>query len=224
VHPATSACFGLRAAVAPGLGAACSYPCERALTRCCPRASPFAGGTWRLGEGVGCATSSSCSRPSDMACERLLRRRGRRHHPQPRYRFEPGPAAPGASRARFRVGRNAALAPSLLSAAAVRPSRQCGHEPSALLLLPRDDSDLLRSRARTCSDRGRVCRPPATADFKGRDGRRAFPGSRRDAPGRPPSVGRVRSPVARSAPLRRSRRSAPNRLDRWTVRARRPAA
>ena len=35
---------------------------------------------------------------------------------------------------------------------------------------------------------------------------------------------RVRSPVARSAPLRRSRRSARNRLVRWTVRAHPPAA
>src|SRR5215212_8452246 len=67
-------------------------------------------------------------------------------------------------------------------------------------------------------------RPPPTADFKGRDARRASPGSRRDAPSRPPTVGCVRSPVARSVPLRRSRRSARNRLDRWPVRARPPAA
>jgi hypothetical protein len=32
-------------------------------------------------------------------------------------------------------------------------------------------------------------RPPATADFKGRDARRASPGSRRDAPNRPPAAG-----------------------------------
>jgi hypothetical protein len=74
------------------------------------------------------------------------------------------------------------------------------------------------------SDRGRPDRPPPNADFKGRDARRAFPGSRRDAPSRPPTVGRVRSPLARNAPLRRPRRSARNRLDRWTVRARPPAA
>jgi hypothetical protein len=66
----------------------------------------------------------------------------------------------------------------------------------------------------TSSDRGRSDRPPPTADFKRRDARRACPGSRRDAPSRPPTAGRVRSPVARSAPLQRSRRSARNRLDR----------
>src|SRR3954471_6792994 len=64
----------------------------------------------------------------------------------------------------------------------------------------------------------------ATNRFRGRDAGRAVPESRRDAPGRPPCVGFVRSPVARSAPLRRSRRSGRNRLDRWTVRARPPAA
>ncbi len=67
-------------------------------------------------------------------------------------------------------------------------------------------------------------RPPPTADVKGRDARRASPGLRRGAPSRPPSVGRVRSPVPQSAPLRRSQRSARNRLDRSPVRVRLPAA
>jgi hypothetical protein len=94
------------------------------------------------------------------------------------------------------------------------------HLPSRL----RGYSRLGVTRDISSSDRGRPDRPPPTADFKGLDARRASPGSRRDAPSRPPSVGRVRSPVARSAPLRGSRRSARNRLDRWTVRARPPAA
>jgi hypothetical protein len=80
----------------------------------------------------------------------------------------------------------------------------------------------VRSRPQSCR-RGSDC-PPPTADFKGRGARRASPGSKRDAPSRPPSVGCVRSPVAPSAPLRRSQRSVRNRLDRSTVRARPPAA
>lgn len=60
--------------------------------------------------------------------------------------------------------------------------------------------------------------------FKGRDVRRAFLGSRRDAPGHPPNVGRVRSPVAQSALCRGSRRSGRSRLDRSPGRGRPPAA
>jgi hypothetical protein len=63
-------------------------------------------------------------------------------------------------------------------------------------------------------------RPPPKADLKRRNARSASPDSRRDAPSRPPTVGRVRSPVAQSAPLRRSPRSARNRLDRSPVQAR----
>lgn len=59
---------------------------------------------------------------------------------------------------------------------------------------------------------------------KGRDGRRAFPGSRRDAPGHPSAAGRARWPAARSDPLRGSRRSARNRPGRSPVRERRSAA
>ena len=67
-------------------------------------------------------------------------------------------------------------------------------------------------------------RPPPTRDLKGRDARRASPGSRRAAPSRPTTAGRARSPVARSDPPRRSPRSGRNRLDRSPVRARPPGA
>jgi hypothetical protein len=84
---------------------------------------------------------------------------------------------------------------------------------AALFLIVQTSSRVVAALATAAqTERGPDRRPP-TADFKGRDARRASPGSRRDAPSRPPSVGRVRSPVARSAPLRRSRRSARNRLD-----------
>jgi len=65
----------------------------------------------------------------------------------------------GAKRPCARIGRGAL---------AGRPLQQRPPGARALLLLPRSDSDLLRSRARTCSDRGRVDRPPPQIQRTGR--------------------------------------------------------
>jgi hypothetical protein len=73
----------------------------------------------------------------------------------------------------------------------------------------------------TRRDHHPATKPPALhCVLKGRDAGRASPGSRRDSSSHPPSVGRVRSPVAPSARLRRSPRSARNRLDRSLIQVR----